>query len=101
VKFSLATGGGKKKDGVGEWPTDWHSVVAFNQENAGLLKKGQKVTVKGRLSYSKWEDKATGQKRERAEVIANEVEADVKAVKSDNAAPRTFSEEIDESEIPF
>jgi single-strand DNA-binding protein len=56
--------------------TEWFSVVAWNKlaELLGQhMQKGRKVYVEGRLATRSWDDKDTGQKRYRTEVIANQV----------------------------
>jgi len=68
-----------KKNAAGEWEqqTEWHSIKAFGKtaEFVGeYIKKGGLVYVEGRLQTSSWDDKNTGQKRYRTEVIANELQ---------------------------
>jgi len=73
VKISIATAR-RGKNNSNE--TDWHSVTCFGTtaENVSkYLSKGRRVYVEGRLQYSQWTDEKTGQKRKRAEVIADNV----------------------------
>ena len=72
VKFSLANGGGKKKDG-GEYPTDWFSVESWDVPEAANVTKGCVVEVKGRLRENKWEDRQSGAKRSMVVIVATEV----------------------------
>lgn len=56
---SIATGGGKKKDG-GNWPTEWFDLKAFSPvaDELAEVKKGDTVQVKvGRLVQEQWKDK--------------------------------------------
>ena len=56
--------------------TEWFTVVTWNKlaELLGQhMQKGRKVYVEGRLATRSWDDKDTGQKRYRTEVIANQV----------------------------
>lgn len=59
---SIATGGGKKKDGS-SWPTEWFDLKAFGKdgdsgEALADVKKGDMVWVKvGRLVQEQWKDK--------------------------------------------
>jgi single-strand DNA-binding protein len=56
--------------------TEWFSVVAWNKlaELLGQhMQKGRKVYIEGRLATRSWDDRDTGQKRYRTEVIANQV----------------------------
>ena len=77
AKFTLATNE-RFKDKDGQWQdrTEWHNIVAFQRlaEIVGeYLKKGGKCYVEGRLSTSSWDDKETGQKKYRTEIIANDL----------------------------
>lgn len=73
AKFSLATNE-RYKDKNGEWQdrTEWHNIVAWQRtaEIAGeYLKKGRTVYVEGRLRTDSWDDKETGQKKYRTEIV--------------------------------
>jgi single-strand DNA-binding protein len=77
AKFSLATNE-RFKDKSGEWcdRTEWHNIVAFQRlaEIVGeYLKKGSKVYIEGRLQTSSWEDKQTGEKKYRTEILAGDM----------------------------
>jgi single-strand DNA-binding protein len=77
AKFSLATSE-KYKDKGGEWQerTEWHNLVAWARTAevaAEYLKKGSTVFVEGRLRTDSWDDKETGQKKYRTEIIVNEL----------------------------
>jgi single-strand DNA-binding protein len=77
VKLSLATNE-RFKDKSGEWQdkTEWHNLVAFasTAEIVGeYVKKGGKVYVEGRLQTSSWDDKESGQKRYKTEIVVNDV----------------------------
>jgi len=77
AKFSLATNE-RYKDKSGEWQdrTEWHSLVAF-QRTAEIIgeyvKKGSKIYIEGRLQTSSWEDKQSGEKKYRTEIIVNDL----------------------------
>jgi single-strand DNA-binding protein len=77
ARFSLATTD-RVKDKEGNWQdrTEWHNLVAF-QRTAEIaseyLKKGSKVYIEGRLHNDSWDDKETGQKKYRTEVIINDL----------------------------
>ncbi len=75
AKFSLATNE-RHKDKDGNWQdrTEWHNIVAFQRtaEIAGeYLKKGRTVYIEGALRTSSWDDKETGQKKYRTEILVN------------------------------
>jgi len=77
AKFSLATNEGYK-DKNGQWQdrTEWHNIVAWQRlaEIVGeYVKKGSKVYIEGRLQTSSWDDKETGQKKYKTEIIANDL----------------------------
>jgi len=77
AKFSLATSE-RSKDKSGEWEdrTEWHNIVAWQRlaEVVGeYVKKGSKVYIEGRLQTSSWDDKQSGEKKYRTEVVAGEM----------------------------
>lgn len=77
ARFSLATTE-RAKDKEGNWQdkTEWHNLVAFGRtaEVAGeYLKKGRTVYIEGALRSSSWDDKETGQKKYKTEVIVNDL----------------------------
>ncbi len=77
AKFSLATNE-RYKDKAGEWQdrTEWHNIVAWQRlaEIVGeYVKKGSKVYIEGRLQTSSWEDKQSGEKKYRTEIIAHDL----------------------------
>jgi single-strand DNA-binding protein len=77
AKFTLATNE-RYKDKSGEWQdrTEWHNITAWQRlaEIAGeYLKKGSQVYIEGRLRTDSWDDKETGQKKYRTEIVANDM----------------------------
>ena len=67
---------GKADDGTRKEATDFHNVVFFGKqaEFAGNhLKKGRQVYILGRLHTSSWDD-ASGVKKYKTEVIAEEIQ---------------------------
>ncbi len=75
--FSIATSE-RFKDKTGNWQdrTEWHNLVAY-QRTAEIIrdyvKKGSKLYIEGRLQTSSWDDKTTGQKKYRTEIIVNDL----------------------------
>lgn len=75
--FSIATSE-RFKDKSGNWQdrTEWHNLVAY-QRTAEIVrdyvKKGSKLYVEGRLQTSSWDDKTTGQKRYKTEIIVSDL----------------------------
>jgi single-strand DNA-binding protein len=77
ANFSIATNE-NFKDKSGQWQerTEWHNVVAFQKlaEIVGeYVKKGTKIYIEGRLQTRSWDDKESGQKRYKTEILANEL----------------------------
>ncbi|HXZ79771.1 MAG TPA: single-stranded DNA-binding protein [Terriglobales bacterium] len=77
AKFTLATNE-RFKDKDGQWQdrTEWHNLVAFSRtaEIVGeYLKKGRTCYVEGSLRTGSWDDKETGQKKYRTEIIVNDL----------------------------
>jgi single-strand DNA-binding protein len=77
AKFSLATNE-RFKDKAGEWQdrTEWHNIVAWQRlaEIVGeYVKKGSKLYIEGRLQTSSWDDKESGQKKYKTEIVANDL----------------------------
>ncbi len=77
AKFSLATNE-RYKDKSGEWQdrTEWHNIVAWQRtaEIVGeYVKKGSKVYIEGRLQTSSWEDKQSGEKKYRTEIVVSDL----------------------------
>jgi len=90
ARFSLATSK-RSKDKDGNWSdrTEWHNCVAFARtaEIAGeYLKKGSQILVVGELQTSSWEDKETGAKKYRTEVVVNELKFAGKSSGSGNSS---------------
>jgi single-strand DNA-binding protein len=75
--FSIATSE-RFKDKTGNWQdrTEWHNLVAY-QRTAEIVrdyvKKGSKLYIEGRLQTSSWDDKTTGQKKYKTEIIVNDL----------------------------
>jgi single-strand DNA-binding protein len=77
ANFSIATTDRiKGQDGQFTDKTEWHNLVAF-QRTAEIVrdyvKKGNKLYVEGRLQTSSWDDKATGQKKYKTEIIVSDL----------------------------
>ena len=66
----------QQPNGERQEDTEWFTVVTWNKLAeicSQNLNKGRRVYVEGRLSTRSWDDRETGQKRYRTEVIANQV----------------------------
>jgi single-strand DNA-binding protein len=77
ASFSLATSD-RFQDQQGNWQdrTEWHNLVAFKR-NAEIIrdyvKKGSKLYVEGKLQTRSWDDKESGQKRYKTEVVVFDI----------------------------
>jgi single-strand DNA-binding protein len=73
ANFTLATNRRwRDRDGNRQEQTEWHTIVCWGRqaEVAGqYLTKGRQVYVEGRLQTRSWEDRQSGEKRYRTEVI--------------------------------
>ncbi len=62
----------KDRDGNRQEETEWHSIVLWGRqaEIAGqYLRKGKLICVEGRIQTRSWEDKQSGEKRYRTEIV--------------------------------
>lgn len=56
--------------------TEWHTVVCWGktaESAAKYLDKGRQVYVEGRIQTRSWDDKNTGEKRYKTEVVASQL----------------------------
>ena len=77
ANFTLATSD-RQKDAQGNWQdrTEWHNLVAFTRLAEivrDYVKKGTKLYVEGKIQTRSWDDKETGAKRYRTEIIVNDI----------------------------
>jgi single-strand DNA-binding protein len=77
ASFSLATAD-RQKDAQGNWAdkTEWHNLVAF-QRTAEIIrdyvKKGSQIFIEGKIQTRSWDDKTSGEKKYRTEILINEL----------------------------
>ena len=73
--FSLATNRvWKDKNGVKQESADYHNVVVFGRQAetvAQYMKKGSSMLVEGRMQTRSWDDKTSGEKKYRTEIVAD------------------------------
>jgi len=121
AKFSLATNE-RFKDKSGEFQerTEWHDVIAWQRlaEIVGeYVSKGSKVYVEGKLQTSSWEDKQSGERKYRTEIVARDLvllgdgntanqaekeRPDASPMKTTRQPAADFAEsEITDEDIPF
>jgi single-strand DNA-binding protein len=73
--FTLATSRKwKDRNGQRQEQTEWHTIVCWGRqaEVAGqYLTKGKQIYVEGRLQTRSWDDRNTGEKRYKTEVVCD------------------------------
>lgn len=77
ANFTLATSD-RFQDAQGNWQdrTEWHNLVAFKRTAEivrDYVKKGTKLYVEGKIQTRSWDDKESGQKKYRTEIIVNDL----------------------------
>ena len=77
ASFSLATAD-RQKDSQGNWEdkAEWHSLVAFRRTAEivrDYVKKGTQLFIEGKIQTRSWDDKATGEKKYRTEILIYEL----------------------------
>jgi len=83
TSFSVATNRvWKDKDGAKQEASDFHNIIVFGRQaetSAQYLKKGQQVMIEGRIQSRSWDDKTSGEKKYRTEIVAERVQFGAKA----------------------
>ncbi len=77
ANLTLATSD-RQKDAQGNWQdrTEWHNLVAFTRTAEIIrdyVKKGNKLYIEGKIQTRSWDDKESGQKKYRTEIIVNDM----------------------------
>ena len=109
--FSIATNRvWKDKAGVRQESADYHNVVVFGRQAetvAQYMKKGNSILVEGRMQTRSWDDKTSGEKKYRTEIIADRTQFGPKGSGSgapsggSGAPPKASSaEDVDTIEYP-
>ena len=78
ARFSIATDEKfTDRNGEKQERTEWHNIVAWGKlaEICGqYLRKGKLVYIDGSIRTDSWDDKESGQKKYRTEIIANQMQ---------------------------
>ena len=80
------------KEGERQEKTSYFDIVAWRnlaEEGANILEKGMGVIIVGRMEQQTWEDKETGAKRSRVQVLADNIGARVGGLASVARKPRS------------
>jgi len=109
ANLSVATSE-RYKDGKGadQEKTEWHRIVVFGKaaERAGKIRKGQLVTLEGKLQTRSWEGK-DGKKQYSTEVVAHKVhviqlgEQVAVEPRREPAKSVEATQDVGEDDIPF
>jgi len=75
ASFTLATSRRwRDKNGQKQEQTEWHQIVVFGKqaEIAGqYLTKGKQIYIEGRIQTRSWDDRQTGEKKYRTEIVCD------------------------------
>jgi single-strand DNA-binding protein len=75
ASFGIATNRTyKDKNGAKQEATEFHNIVAFGRTAeviAQYMKKGRPIFVEGRIQTRSWDDKETGKKNYRTEIVVD------------------------------
>ena len=98
--FSLATNRvWKDSNGAKQEAVDFHNIVVFGKQAetvAQYMKKGSSLLVEGRLQTRSWEDKNSGEKKYRTEIVADRTQFGPKAGGASSTAKPDKKKELDE-----
>lgn len=76
--FSVATNRvWKDKNGAKQESAEFHNIVTFGRQAeivAQYMKKGSSILVEGRLQTRSWDDKTSGEKKYRTEIVADSIQ---------------------------
>ena len=99
--FSLATNRvWKDKNGARQESTDYHNVVVFGRQAetiAQYMKKGSSMLVEGRMQTRSWDDKTSGEKKYRTEIVADRTQFGPKGTTGGQSSSTSTSSPVKES----
>ena len=77
ANLTLATSD-RFQDAQGNWQdrTEWHNLVAFKRTAEivrDYVKKGSKLYIEGKIQTRSWDDKTSGEKKYKTEILVNEL----------------------------
>jgi single-strand DNA-binding protein len=110
--FSLATNRvWKDKNGAKQESADYHNIVVFGRQAetvAQYMKKGNSMLVEGRMQTRSWDDKTSGEKKYRTEIVADRTQFGPKGTgtgpsggsSSQASSAKASNEEMDSIEYP-
>src|SRR5260221_1857269 len=99
AKFGFAVNNRKKSQQTGEWEDDpvFLDCEAFNRGETGkladkverFLHKGSQAFLEGHLQLDKWDDKTTGEKRQKIKIVVDAMQFLDPKPMGDGGAPRS------------
>jgi single-strand DNA-binding protein len=122
ANFGIATNRSfKDKTGARQEATEFHNIVAFGRTAeviAQYMKKGRPIFVEGRIQTRSWDDKESGKKNYRTEIVVDNFQfgadggkggapssasrgGEEQPAPSDGEAIKYPDEEINPEDIPF
>lgn len=122
ANFGIATNRTyKDKNGAKQEATEFHNVVAFGRTAeviAQYMKKGRPIFIEGRIQTRSWDDKESGKKNYRTEIVVDNFQfgadggkgggapsanrgTDEQPAPKDDEAIKYPDEEINPEDIPF
>ena len=113
ARLSVATNE-RFKDKNDQWQdrTEWHSIMAWQRlaEIVGeYVRKGTKLYIEGKLQTTSWQDRQSGEKKYRTEIVARDVILLSSRENGEKGAAETLNEEsgpvpvssVVDEDIPF
>lgn len=67
----------KDQNGARQESTDFHNIVTFGrlaETVSQYMKKGNSIMIEGRIQNRSWDDKNTGEKKYRTEIVADNIQ---------------------------
>lgn len=111
MRFGVAVNDRSKNQQTGQWEDrpNFIDCTMFGtraESVSRFLGKGTKVAIEGKLRWSQWDDRKTGEKRSKVEVIVDEIEFMSSRSEGAQAAERQAYEPAQEAytydeDIPF
>ena len=104
MHFGVAVNDRSKNQSTGEWEDrpNFIDCTMFGtraESVSRFLGKGMKVCIEGKLRWSQWEDRKTGEKRSKVEVIVDEIEFMSSRNEGSQAAAKHYPEPSQEANI--
>ncbi len=104
ANFALATNRTYKgKDGQKQESTEFHNIVAFGRTAeviAQYCKKGRPIFVEGRIQTRSWDDKESGKKNYRTEIVVENFQFGADGGRAGGAGAPSASRGADEQPAP-